>query len=84
MRVMILMVNQDLSVMWKILNILNILVRTIYLVLPPLVMGIMILITKVMNMLRSMVQVKSLFIPSSAYCYSIIASWKYECLSAQI
>ena len=52
MRVMIVMGNQELYVIWKIFNILNILTRTIYLMPPPLIMVKILLMTKVINRLR--------------------------------
>ena len=43
--------NQELYVVWKILNILNILMRTIYLALPPLIVVKIIMVMKVTNLL---------------------------------
>ena len=52
MRVKTLMGNHQLSVMQNILNILKIFMRTLYLVLSPLMMDKIIVNTKVMYMLR--------------------------------
>ena len=43
--------NQYLSVVWKILKILNILIRTLYMMLFPLILVKIILVTKVTNIL---------------------------------
>ena len=50
MGVMIVMGNQDLSVIWNILKMLNIFMRTLYLMLSPLIMVKIILMMKVMNL----------------------------------
>ena len=44
--------DQSFSVLWKIFKILNILMRTLYLVFPPLVLVKNILIMKAMSLLR--------------------------------
>ena len=44
--------NQDISVIWKILKILKILMRVLYLILPPLMLVKILLMSKVMDMLR--------------------------------
>ena len=46
------MVNQDLYGIWKILKILNILMRTLYLMVSPLIMVEILLMKKLMNLLR--------------------------------
>ena len=51
MRVTILMGNRDLYVMWEILEILQILIRTLYLMLSPFMLVKILLMTKVMNLL---------------------------------
>ena len=51
MRVTILMGNLDLYVMWEILEILQILIRTLYLMLSPFMLVKILLMTKVMNLL---------------------------------
>ena len=44
--------NQYLSVIWKILNILNIFMSTLYLMLYPLILVKISLLTKVISLLR--------------------------------
>ena len=56
MRVIIVMGEQELSMMWKILNIMNILINNLYLMFSPLIMVKIILIIKVVNMLRKKVK----------------------------
>ena len=53
MRVSIVMINQDISLICHILKILNILTMDIYLMLPPLIMVKVILTMKVVNLLRN-------------------------------
>ena len=52
MRVIIVMGNQDLSLIWKILKMLKILMSTLYLILPPLMLVKNLIIMKAMNMLH--------------------------------
>ena len=52
MRVKIVMGNQEFYVIWNILKIQKFLMRVLYLILPPLILVMIILIRKVMNILR--------------------------------
>ena len=44
--------NQDPYVLWKIFKIINILMRTLYLIFPPLIMVKILLTTRVINLMR--------------------------------
>ena len=52
MRVMLVMRNQDISVILKMLKIIKIFMRALYMMFSPLIMVINILLKKVMNLLR--------------------------------
>ena len=51
-----MMGNQDISLMWKIFNILKILMRYLYLVFSPLMLVKSLLVMKVTNMLQKEVK----------------------------
>ena len=52
MRVVIVVRYQYLSVMWEVLNILNILMRILYLMLSPLMVVKILMVMKVTNLLQ--------------------------------
>ena len=70
MRVVIVTRNQNLSMMWKLLKVLGILIRTLYLVLSPFMLVKILLMMKVMNLFYLSPPSKTDSLPSSSEEFS--------------
>ena len=76
MRFMIVMGDQDHYMIWKILKVLNILTRTLYLILSTLIIVKILLVTRLTNILLK--EIKSQITIQPILCMMIFQNNKYK------